>query len=195
MSKLLCHNVFISCLLVHLRIYTFYTCMSETEFTLMRYCPKCREELMPGVIDQKERLRCPNISCGFIFWNNPVPVVAIVVETRQGVILAHNKLAPKGVFSIMTGFLEADESPESAARRETLEELGLIGRATTFLGVYSFKRANQIILAYHIIADGEIQLNEELDEFIIVGKEKLAGWNETGKFEIEEWLNKLKVLA
>jgi len=161
----------------------------------MRYCPKCKEDLVKSIIDTKERLQCSNSSCGFVFWNNPVPIVAMVVEVDAGIILAHNKLAPKGAYSVITGFLEADEAPEEAAKRETMEELGLASIQTAFLGIYPFKKANQLVIAYHILASGVICLNDELDDYIVVKKEKLLGWNETGKFEVGEWLNQLRVLA
>ncbi|MBI3234684.1 MAG: zinc ribbon domain-containing protein, partial [Bacteroidetes bacterium] len=77
----------------------------------MNYCTKCGKTLTKKIIDQKERLCCIDTSCGFIYWNNPIPVVGIVVETEDGIVLAHNKLAPEGIFSIITGFLEADETP------------------------------------------------------------------------------------
>lgn len=161
----------------------------------MRYCPKCREELVKSMIDSKVRLRCPGSACGFIYWNNPIPVVAIIVEMDNGIVLAHNKLAPPGIFSFITGFLEANESPETAAQRETFEELGLNCNETSFLGIFPFSKANQILIAYHILATGSIQLNEELDEVRIVQKEDLLGFTETGRFEIAEWLNRLQVLA
>lgn len=160
----------------------------------MNYCPKCKAELVKSVMDNKERLRCSDDSCGFVFWNNPLPVVAMVVETDQGILLAHNKFAPKGVYSVITGFLEADETTEAAAVRETLEELGLVAIATSLIGIYPFKKANQIVIAYHIQATGTVCLNDELDDFIIVKKEDLIGWTETGRFEVGEWLNRLRVL-
>ncbi len=161
----------------------------------MRYCPKCKDDLVKSVIDTKERLRCSNASCGFVFWNNPIPVVAMVVEVGEGIVLAHNRLAPKGIYSIITGFLEADEAPEEAAKRETREELGLTSLAAAFLGIHPFKKANQLVIAYHVRASGVICLNDELDDYIIVKKEKLLGWNETGTFEVGEWLNQMRVLA
>jgi NADH pyrophosphatase NudC (nudix superfamily) len=161
----------------------------------MKYCPKCAKVLVKKEIDNKQRLCCTDKSCGYIFWNNPIPVVAIVVETAQGIVLAHNKMAPKEVFSIITGFLETDETPQSAAQRETKEELGLDFVSTTFLGVFPFPKANQIVIAYHIYAQGDIQLNEELDEFKIIEKKQLFGWSDTGQFEVEKWLNRLNVFA
>lgn len=161
----------------------------------MKYCSKCGKTLEKRIIDQKERLCCIDSSCGFIYWNNPIPVVAIVVETDKGIILAHNILAPKGIFSIITGFLEADELPEIAAKRETKEELGLETIESNFLGIYPLAKANQIVMAYHIVASGEIKLNEELNDYKIVQRRELLDYTKNSKFEVQEWLNKLNVLA
>lgn len=94
-----------------------------------------------------------------------------------------------------TGFLEASETPELAAQRETKEELGIDFISTSLLGVYPFLKANQIVIAYRIFARGEIKLNEELDEFKIIQKEQLFGWTDTGQFAVGEWLSRLDMLA
>src|SRR5687768_16371876 len=89
------------------------------------YCPVCADVLSEKEIEGKTRLICHSDGCGFIFWNNPTPVVAIVVEMEQGIVIAHNARWPQGNYSVITGFLESNESPESAAIRELKEELGL----------------------------------------------------------------------
>ena len=160
----------------------------------MKYCSKCGKPLIKKVIDKKERLCCVDESCGYIYWNNPIPVVGIIVETAKGIVLAHNRSAPKGIFSIITGFLEADELPEIAAERETKEELGLDTVETNFLGIFPFAKANQIVIAYHVVASGEIELNEELDEYKIVQKTDLLDYKKNNRFEVQKWLDKLNVL-
>lgn len=160
----------------------------------MKYCPNCKSKIEVVIIDGRNRFSCTDKSCGYIYWNNPIPVIGILVETKEGIILAHNVNTPKDLFSIITGFLEADEHPEDAAIRETKEELGLTATVTTFLGIFPFSAANQIIMAYHIKAKGTIELNEELDATQIVQRNDLNGYVETGKFEVQKWLTELKVL-
>ncbi len=160
----------------------------------MKYCPNCKSNLEVKIIDGKKRLNCSGNSCNFIYWNNPIPVVGILVETDKGIVLAHNVLTPKNIFSIITGFLESDEHPEDAAIRETKEEFGLDATETDFLGMFPFSAANQILMAYHIKAKGNIELNEELDEVKIIQRSELNGYSKTGKFEVQKWLNELNVL-
>ena len=62
----------------------------------MKYCPQCKADINLQIIDGEERRAC-SVQCGFVFWDNPTPVVAVVVETPDGVVLAHNKLWPENV--------------------------------------------------------------------------------------------------
>jgi NAD+ diphosphatase len=158
------------------------------------YCPQCTSALISRLVDGRDRKVCPDESCGFVFWNNPVPVVAIVPDTGEGIVLAHNRLWPKGIFSVITGFIEGNESPDEAAVRELQEELGLEAISVSFLGNFIFQKRNQLIVAYHIHVQGTVKLNEELDDFIVVPRERLAGWNKSKKFEVGEWLNSLRIL-
>ena len=42
----------------------------------MKYCPLCANELTTTEREGKAYLACSNTTCGFVHWNNPVPVVA-----------------------------------------------------------------------------------------------------------------------
>ena len=99
------------------------------------HCPYCSRPLQNSPHGGVERQACPDTACAYVHWDNPVPVVAAVVEHGGGVILAHNKLWPMKFFGLITGFLEKhDPSPEQAVLREVHEELGLHGSAAHFIG-------------------------------------------------------------
>jgi len=164
----------------------------------MKYCPLCASTLTDTVIDGESRVACA-AACGFVFWDNPTPVVAVVVETPNGIVLAHNKAWPEGMFSIITGFLERGETPEQCALRETAEELGLHGEKAEFIGFELFDGRgvggqvfNQLIIGFYVYADGEISLDEnELDQAKVIPREKIKGWNTaTGKI-LQCWIDQL----
>ena len=130
---------------------------------MMKYCPKCAQELIQAELDGVTRLKCPSQSCDYVFWNNPTPTVAGVVEYQDAVVLVRTKGWPEKWHGLVTGFLEKGETPEQGMLRELDEELGLTGKIISFLGVYSFFQLNQLILAYHLKAEGEIKLPSGLN--------------------------------
>jgi NAD+ diphosphatase len=155
-----------------------------------KYCPRCTKPLETAPVDGgPPRLRCPDASCGFVHWDNPVPVVAAIVEHQGEIILARNRMWPPKMFALITGFLEKDDpDPASGVLREVEEELGLKGKVNEFVGHYPFPRMNQIIIAYHVIADGEIVLGEELVEYRRVAPEKLRPWPAATGLALRDWM-------
>lgn len=130
----------------------------------MKYCPLCASPLALRALDEFERLACSAPDCHFVNWDNPVPVVAALVQYDDQVVLARNAQWPDRVFSLITGYLERDETPEQAVLREVHEELGLRGQIRRYLGHYSVFTKNQLILAYCIQAHGELKLGKEIAE-------------------------------
>ena len=119
---------------------------------------------------------CSTPDCGYVFYDNPLPVVAAVVETPEGVILVRNAGWPAGWFGLVTGFLERDETPAAGVLREIREEIGLEGEVVGLIGVYAFTQRNELIVAYHVKASGEVRLGEEIEAFKLIPVEKLRPW-------------------
>lgn len=154
-----------------------------------KFCPHCAKPLSLAVHGEQQRLACADRTCGFVLWDNPVPVVAVVVEHEGGVILAHNKLWPQKFFGLITGFLEkTDPSPEAAVLREVKEELGLDATEAHFIGHYMFARMNQLLIAYHVPAAGDIVLGDELSEWKRVAFENVRYWPAGTGFALRDWL-------
>jgi NADH pyrophosphatase NudC (nudix superfamily) len=155
-----------------------------------KYCLYCGCALATKNINGRDYGACPAGDCEFVHWDNPLPVVAAVIEHEGNVLLARNKAWPPKIFGLITGFLEKGESPESAVLREVKEELGLDGEISSMIGVYPFLQQNQIIIAYHITAAGEIKMGEELEEVIPVPPEKLRPWEFGTGLAVKDWLKK-----
>lgn len=150
----------------------------------MKYCPQCKSDLIKFNKDNINRLVCSADNCEYIFWNNPVPVVAGIIQYNNKIILARNSQWPENIFSMITGFLEKDEHPESAILREAQEELGLNCQIQQFIGHYSFNEMNQIILAYWLKTyDDTSNLSTEISEIKQVDRNKLSDYD-FGKFHI-----------
>ena len=160
-----------------------------------RFCPSCATALQP--IEQLEdgglklRLRCP--ACGWTHWNNPTPVLAAVIECadRGGqVLLARNAAWSGRMFALITGFMEAGETPEEGISREVAEETSLEVLSLDLIGVYDFQRMNQIIIAYHALARGEVRLSPELAEYKLFAPADLVCWPAGTGYALAEWLRR-----
>lgn len=153
-----------------------------------RYCPRCSGELEVVTVDGYERRRCSAQPCDFTYWNNPTPVVAAVVEHEGHIVLARNASWPLKFFGLITGFLEARESPADGVIREVHEELGLEAEAAHFIGHYPFERLNQLIIAYHVPASGTIRLNEELVDYRRLRPDQVKAWPAGTGYALRDWL-------
>ena len=83
------------------------------------FCPTCKSDLTLG---KEDYIACLNEECSFVHYENPTPVVAAVIEYKDGnVLLAHNSAWPPKIFALVTGFLEKHEHPEIAVLREFVQ--------------------------------------------------------------------------
>jgi len=155
-----------------------------------KFCPRCRAPLVEAERGGRARLVCADDRCGFVHWNNPVPVVAAIVERDGRVILVRNRGYPPTWYVLVAGFLEPNETPEQAVLREVEEELGLPGELVAPVGAYPFERLNQIIFAYHVrLAPGEIRLcDAELVDYKAVPIENLRPWPQGTGPALRDWL-------
>ena len=103
-------------------------------------------------------------------------------------LLARNVAWPEKQFGLITGYLERDETPETAVSREVAEELGLATDAVELIGHYAFVQKNQLIIAYHVKASGTIRLNEELAEYRLIEPVKLKAWDFGTGPAVRDWL-------
>ena len=138
---------------------------------------------------EKLRLRCSG--CDWTHWNNPTPVLAAIVECsdKDGlVLLARNAAWPGRMFALITGFMEAGETPEEGIAREIKEETDLDVDSLKLVGVYDFQRMNQIIVAYHAVAHGEVTLSPELAEYRLYRPEDIKCWRAGTGYAVADWL-------
>lgn len=155
-----------------------------------RYCPSCSAPLVPAHHGGRERLACSDVRCQFVHWDNPVPVVAAVAERNDTVIQVRSLGWPEGWYGLITGFLEAGETPEQAVLREVEEEVGLKAELGSFLGLYPFYRMNQLLICYHVtVADGDIVLDaSELEGYREVPLAEVRPWASGTGYALRDWL-------
>lgn len=155
-----------------------------------RFCPHCANPLewlaMLEDGGPKERLRC--VACGYTHWNNPTPVLAAVVEYQGQILLARNAAWTGRVFALITGFMEAGETAQEGIAREVKEETNLDVTAQSLIGVYDFQKMNQVIIAFHVVAEGEVKLSPELLEYKLYAPEAVKCWPAGTGYALADWL-------
>jgi NAD+ diphosphatase len=158
-----------------------------------QFCPRCATPL--AQLEQAEdggpktRLRCP--ACGWTHWNNPTPVLAAVIECmdrESQLLLARNAAWPGKLYGLITGFMEAGETPQEGIAREVSEETSLAADGVDLIGVYDFQRMNQLIVAYHVRARGEIVLSPELAEYRLFTPQTVKCWPAGTGYALADWL-------
>ncbi len=142
----------------------------------MNFCPNCGGRLQRKRIDNVERYLCEQPECGFVNWDNPVPVVAAIVKYNDKILLAQNAIWPEGRYSFITGYLERNERPEQAVLREVKEELGLEAELEKFIGHFIFTDKNQLLIVFSVTAQGLITLNEELNDYKLYSDQEILDY-------------------
>ena len=143
-----------------------------------KFCPQCATPL--ALTSQwedsgpKQRLRCP--ACDFTHWDNPTPVLGAVVEYGGQILLARNAAWTHAMYALITGFMEAGETPQEGIAREILEETNLQTSALNLIGVYDFQRMNQVLIVYHAVAHGEVRLSPELVDYRLYNLADVKCW-------------------
>lgn len=158
--------------------------------TQPRFCQACATPLADIELMEDSgpttRLRCP--SCGWTHWNNPTPVLAAIVEYRGQVLLARNAAWTNNMYALITGFMEAGESPQEGVAREVKEETNLDVSALDLVGVYDFQRMNQVLIVYHAVADGEVVLSPELADYRLYDLDAVRCWPAGTGYALADWL-------
>jgi NAD+ diphosphatase len=155
-----------------------------------KFCPQCATplHLVAQMEDggEKQRLRCA--ACGFTHWNNPTPVLAAIVQYEDKILLARNAAWTHKMYALITGFMEAGESPQDGIRREIKEETNLDAGELTLVGAYEFLRMNQVIIAYHARCTGEVKLSPELVDYKLLDYGQVRCWPAGTGYALADWL-------
>jgi ADP-ribose pyrophosphatase YjhB (NUDIX family) len=159
-----------------------------------KYCVRCGSRLSLGHVpdDHRDRHSCP--SCGYIAYLNPRVVVTTIPVTDAGdVVLLRRAIEPGlGLWAQPGGFLEADETAIQGARRETLEETGLVVEPTAIVGIYSRPQAAIVVVAYEArIVGGTMTTTPEALEVKVTAPDAIP-WPEiafnTTTWALRDWL-------
>jgi len=131
------------------------------------FCPHCGTHLEQQLHSGKIRPSCPN--CGWVYFPDPKVAVAVVIKHADRVLLVQRRYDPqKGHWTLPSGFVDAGEDPREAARRECLEETGLITEDLQLLDVLfsqEHPRGASILIIYRAaIRAGELKSGDDASQ-------------------------------
>jgi 8-oxo-dGTP diphosphatase len=131
---------------------------------MAHYCFQCGARLEYRLVDQREREICP--ACGWVYYAQLKVGAAVLIEQEGKLLLLQRNDEPwKGSWMVPAGYVEADEDPKEAAKREVREETGLEVDLGDLYHVYYFDddpRGNGVAFVYRAEKiSGEIIINGE----------------------------------
>lgn len=131
------------------------------------YCPKCGCSLEYRSHSERERLTCTG--CKYIFYENPVVGVAVIILNKDGqILLGRRNGSYSGLWCIPCGYVEYDEDVFDAAAREFKEETCLDVKINGVYTVQSnFHNPETHTVGIWFLAEvtsGELKAQADLDE-------------------------------
>jgi ADP-ribose pyrophosphatase YjhB (NUDIX family) len=116
----------------------------------INYCPRCGTSLIEQLHSGKLRPVCPG--CKWVYFPDPKVAALVLIKNDDLVLLIQRRFEPhKGLWTLPSGFVDAGEDPMITAKRECLEETGLVIHNIKILDViYSQESPNgaSILILY-----------------------------------------------
>lgn len=131
------------------------------------FCPKCGGVLEYRNCGDRDRLTCD--SCQYIFYENPVVGVAVIVFDQAGrILLGRRNSSYCGLWCIPCGYVEYDEDVFDAAVREFKEETSLevkINRVFTVQSNFHNPETHTVGIWFLAeVVSGQLKAQADLDE-------------------------------
>ncbi|MCF8041261.1 MAG: NUDIX domain-containing protein [Desulfarculaceae bacterium] len=147
-----------------------------------RFCASCGGALIAtnGLNPGGAPYSCT--ACGLPVYEDPKVAAAVVVETKQGVLLLRRAQKDRayGKWILPGGHVDRGEVVPEAAQREVAEETGLDVELTSLLGVYSYPGYPWVLVVYTASANGgRLKASAEALEMQAFAPEELP-WDELG---------------
>jgi NAD+ diphosphatase len=109
-----------------------------------RFCVRCgsNTELAQGELAMK----CTR--CGTLHYPRLSPAAIVLVRRGDRILLAHSPGFPKGLYSVLAGFVEPGESIEEAVVREVREEVGIEVTNVRYFGSQPWPFPNSLMIGF-----------------------------------------------
>jgi NAD+ diphosphatase len=118
-----------------------------------RFCGRCGGETEP--VSGELAKRCTR--CGMVHYPRLSPAAIVLVEKGNRILLARSPGFPKGLYSVLAGFVEPRESIEDTVAREIREEVGIGVKNVAYFGSQSWPFPNSLMIGFTAdYANGEL---------------------------------------
>lgn len=137
-------------------------------------CGVCGFEMEEKINEDKARY-CPN--CHNTVWPQTSPAIIVAVTKGDKLLLAHNKMFPEGMYSVIAGFVEMGETFEDCVRREVFEETGIKVHNIKYFGSQPWPFPNSMMIGFTAeYLEGNIKVdNIEIEDAAWFTKEDIPG--------------------
>ncbi len=122
------------------------------------YCSRCATPLRPH--KQERSLVCE--ACNEIVYPKISPAVILAIIKGDHILLTRYIHQPKGSYALVAGFIEVGESPEDAAAREAMEEVGVRIKNLRYYKSQPWPFTDSMLIGYFADVDGDDNIT--LDE-------------------------------
>ena len=127
-----------------------------------RFCGRCGKKTRSL---RTERAKfCTD--CNRIVYPRLSPAIIVLIQKGDQILLARSPRFPKGVYSVIAGFVEPGESLEETIHREVSEEVGVAVKNIRYFGSEPWPFPDSLMIGFvadH--ADGEIAIdNKEIED-------------------------------
>ncbi|MFN8379326.1 MAG: NUDIX hydrolase [Anaerolineae bacterium] len=135
-----------------------------------RFCPQCGAPLTWRERFGRQRPVCT--ACNHtVFFDPKVAVVALVTQGDTILLVRRHNDPGQGKWALPAGFVDSDEDPQLAVRREVEEETGVRVATTGLIGLYHRPDPDglaDIVIAYSAVpAGGTLRAGDDAED---------AGW-------------------
>jgi len=149
------------------QVYEYYDRKGSEQSSAYIYCPLCQTPLTD---DESGNIIRPNCKkCGFVHYQNPWPVVSILIVDDERILLGKRSEDPeKGKWALPSGYIEFGNDFITTAILEAKEETGLEIEIQSIINVMSsfYSRRFHFLVIYlkAQVVRGKLKAGDDLEE-------------------------------
>ncbi|MGB3148497.1 MAG: NAD(+) diphosphatase, partial [Paracoccaceae bacterium] len=136
------------------------------------FCARCGAE--SAVIMGGWQRQCP--ACKALHFPRTDPVVIMLATRGNRVLMGRGAGWPEGFYSLLAGFMEPGETIEAAARREIMEEAGVLSGKARYLASQPWPFPASLMIGCHVeaLSDDLCADPTEIEDLCWLTREELA---------------------